>query len=571
MSNKLTLNKVRAKNFRSIGNMFIELDYQANLTTLIASENNGSGKSTLSVWALFFALFGKAYKKGAKIASLVNSKSNKDCLVELEFETLGAKWMVRRGYKPAIFEIYKDGKLIDNEAANKDMQAYLQAIIGMDDAAFSNIVALGVDRFVPFVEMKPDQRREFVEQMLDMVVISHMNTKAKEKMKAVKAKVSQVDYDIGMLESKLAGRQRTLGILIDKRDRRLAETGGALQGQELEEAKLRGMIDATILKINEWESQIDNEATTKLNNINVMNMRFKSKIEEFNRNTTNITSLTDCPQCKQCVTESHKNSILSVNQESIDKLAEPMQRLYEEKEKYAAIIAKNEVIRENIKKASDIKHNLEIKLSGVQSTIKSIKATMVDSNEESLIQVENTEIVLIQEAIEVKVKELAELAKTEIHHTQLLQVLKDDGIKASIVSQYLPYLNQSINNILDQMNLYVQINIDSEFNVSMFSPDRKGQTLENLSTGQIRRVDLACMLSWRNIAKNKSSVDCNVLILDEILENLSSSGVEEFMEMWQTIGADTNLMVISQRELEFSQYFDNLLKYKLVNDMTVEV
>ena len=571
MSNKLTLNKVRAKNFRSIGNQFLELDYQANLTTLIASENNGSGKSTLSIWALFFALFGKAYKKGAKIASLVNSKSNKDCVVELEFETLGSKWLVRRGYKPAIFEIYKDDKLVDNEAANKDMQAFLQSIIGMDDAAFSNIVALGVDRFVPFVEMKPDQRREFVEQMLDMVIISHMNVRAKEKLKAIKALLSQMDYDNSMLDSKLKGRERTLGILIDRRDKRLSETGSELQSQEIEADKLRGMINGAVVKISDWEATIDNDAPTKLSNINVMSIRFKNKIDELNRTSSGINELVDCPQCKQCVSEDHKRSIEESTKESIDKLVEPMQRLYDEKEKITAIINKNDAIRENIRKANELKHSLEIKLSGIESAIKSIKARMVDSNEDSLIKVENEEIVSIQQAIAEKDKQIIELTKNESKHNQLLQILKDDGIKANIVSQYLPYLNQNINHMLDQLNLYIQINIDSEFNVTMFAPDRKGQTLENLSTGQIRRVDLTCMLAWRNIAKNKSSVDCNVLILDEILENLSSSGVEEFMEMWQTIGSDTNLMVISQRELEFSQYFDNLLKYKLVNDMTVAV
>lgn len=571
MSNKLTLNKVRAKNFRSIGNQFLELDYQANLTTLIASENNGSGKSTLSIWALFFALFGKAYKKGAKIASLVNSKSNKDCVVELEFETLGYKWLVRRGYKPAIFEIYKDDKLVDNEAANKDMQAFLQSIIGMDDAAFSNIVALGVDRFVPFVEMKPDQRREFVEQMLDMVIISHMNVRAKEKLKAIKTLLSQMDYDNSMLDSKLKGRERTLGILIDRRDKRLSETGSELQSQEIEADKLRGMINGAVVKISNWESTIDNDAPTKLSNINVMSIRFKNKIDELNRTSSGINELVDCPQCKQCVSEDHKRSIEESTKESIDKLVEPMQRLYDEKEKITAIINKNDAIRENIRKANELKHSLEIKLSGIESAIKSIKARMVDSNEDSLIKVENEEIVSIQQAIAEKDKQIIELTKNESKHNQLLQILKDDGIKANIVSQYLPYLNQNINHMLDQLNLYIQINIDSEFNVTMFAPDRKGQTLENLSTGQIRRVDLTCMLAWRNIAKNKSSVDCNVLILDEILENLSSSGVEEFMEMWQTIGSDTNLMVISQRELEFSQYFDNLLKYKLVNDMTVAV
>lgn len=570
-NNKLVLKKIRAKNFRSIGNQFIELDYRASMSTLIASENNGSGKSTLSIWALYYALFGKPYKKGAKIASLVNSRSNKDCVVEAEFDTLGSQWKVVRGYKPAIFEIYQDDKLIENEAALKDMQKYLQGVISMDDSAFSNTVALGIDRFVPFVEMAPDQRRLFVEQMLDMVVISQMNEQTKSDAKIVKTQISQLDYDISMLDSKLKGRERTLAILVDKQNKRLTESGSELGTQELEATKIRGMITTSATKITSLEGTIAQDAVSNLNKINLMMTQFRNKGEELKRQSTSITVLTDCPTCKQCVSEEHKAAIEQKLTDDLATLVEPMRKLYEARIKAQEVVDSNIAIHGNIDKIREIKHSLEIKLGGLDSTIKKIKDSMVDNDEQSLIDIENQEIVNISTSIDTKYVEMKELKAKSSRYDQLLQVLKDDGIKANIVSQYLPFLNQNINHLLDQMNLYVQINIDSEFNVSIFAPDRKGQTLDNLSTGQIRRVDLACMLAWRNIAKNKASVDCNVLILDEILENLSSSGVEEFMEMWQTIGQDVNLFVVSQRETEFSQYFDNLIKYKLVNDMTVAV
>lgn len=571
MANKLTFQKIRAKNFRSIGNAFLEIDYQSYSTTLIASENNGSGKSTLAIWALYFALFGKPYKAGAKIASLVNSKSTKDCLVEVDFETAGSQWMVRRGYKPGIFEIFQDGNLIENEAALADTQGYLQSIIGMDDKAFSNIVALGVDRFVPFVQMSAPERRAFVEQMLDLIVISGMNKLTKEKVSTLKKVLDQIHYDISMLESRRDGRLRTVNILETKKQQRLEESGSELAGHQSEIIKLKAMVAAADKKIEELTLTITAGASDKVGKVNGLISQFKSKAADIKRNADNVINLHDCPTCKQGVTEAHKSLIAAAAEVEAGKLTEPLQKLDSELLKAQEVVAQNNAIAESIKKIIPVRDNLKSKLSGHEMMVKQIESKMVDSNEDGLIQTEQDEIAKIDLDIVAKSNSLANEKRLETDMLQLLQILKDDGIKASIVAQYLPFLNQTINSILDQLNLYVQINIDSEFNVSMFAPDRKGQTIENLSTGQCRRIDLAVLIAWREIAKNKASVDCNVLILDEILENLSSSGVDEFMEMWSTIGAETNLIVISQRASEFDQYFDRTIRYSLKNDMTVEV
>lgn len=572
MANKLTFKKIRAKNFRSIGNAFLEIDYQAYATTLIASKDNGSGKSTLAIWALYFALFGKPYKAGVKIGSLVNSKSNKDCLVEVDFETAGSQWMVRRGYKPGIFEIYQDGKLIENEAALADTQGYLQSIICMDDKAFSNIVALGVDRFVPFVQMTAPERRSFVEQMLDLIVISGMNTLTKEKVKILKKNLDQINYDIAMLESRRDGRMRTVKILEDKKQQRLNESGSELDAHQAEVNKINVMTQKALEKLKAvYDEYVDSGLVPdKLAEVKGMIQRFKVKQSDIRKSAQNVADLHDCPTCKQSVTEAHKTLIVSEAEAGAEKLNEPLRKLDGELLKAQAAMDRYQELKAENDKISSIKNALVSKRDGIEMLIKQIKSKMVDSNEDALIDAEQDEIIKIQTELWDKSNDLNEEKKNEAKHLQLLQVLKDDGIKASIVAQYLPFLNQTINKLLDQMNLYVQINIDSEFNVVMFAPDRKGQTIENLSTGQCRRIDLAVLIAWREIAKNKASVDCNILVLDEILENLSASGVEEFMEMWETIGVETNLIVISQRASEFSQYFDREINYKLLNDLTVE-
>jgi DNA repair exonuclease SbcCD ATPase subunit len=568
--NKIVFGKLTAKNFRSIGNMPLEINYLESPSTLIASVDNGSGKSTLAIWALYFALFGEPYGKDCKIGGLVNSKSNKDLIVTLDFEAHGVKWHLKRGYKPAVFELYREGKLIENEAAGGDMQAYLQSIIGMDKRSFCNIVALGVDRFVPFVQMKTQERRDFVEQMLDMVVISHMNTLTKDKVKAIRKQIEQLNYDIGILESKVSGRQRTIAILEDKKQQRLAETGSELDNLKAEAFKTVSLINIATDKMATLQSQIDETALPSLSKVRTMLQRFQYKMDEIDKAVQNITALHDCPTCKQGVTEEHKKSIRVESDIRRDELVPSMKKLEAEIEKYQAIIESNNKIEAEYQNLSKVKFQLDTRLSATRNSIRGIEAKMVDSNEDALIQTEKDEAGKLNTEIEDKSAELNELTDTEEEHLQLLQILKDDGIKANIVAQYVPYLNQSINAILDQLNLYVQINIDSEFNVSMFAPDRKGQTIGNLSTGQLRRIDLAVLLAWREIAKSKASVDCNVLILDEILENLSASGVEEFMDMWGTIGADTNLLVISQRAAEFDEYFDRKITYRLKDDMTVE-
>lgn len=569
-TNKLIFNKVRAKNFRSIGNAFLELDFQQSQTTLIASKDNGSGKSNMAIWALYYALFDKPYAKGVKKIGLLNSKSNKDLVVELEFETMGSKWLVRRSMKPNSLEIFQDEILWKNEAG-REPQDYLQTVIKIDEKAFSSIVALGVDRFVPFVQMSSQERRSFVEQMLDLIVISQMNDNTKTRIKSIKTALSQIEYDTGITESKYSGRVRTLNILEEKKNQRLSESGSELTNLLSEEETITNKIKLVDKKLLDLSGKLNTGVNSKLSEVKNMIDKFVSKQYDIKRQAESVTHLKDCPTCKQIVSEDHKELIKN---EAINKASafdDPVNKLLEQRSKYEALIIENNAVQKQISDVSIIKSTLNNTLSGVSAQIKQIRSKMVNTDEDRLISDEILEIDKLKILIEDKSKELDNIKKEEIKHTQLLQILKDDGIKANIVAQYIPYLNQNINKTLDRLNLYIQINIDSEFNISLFAPDRKNQTIENLSTGQLRRVDIATCLAWREIAKSKASLDCNILILDEILENLSTSGVEEFMDMWEIVGRDTNLIVISQRSDEFSPYFKREIKYKLVNDMTVEV
>jgi DNA repair exonuclease SbcCD ATPase subunit len=553
--------------------MWMEIDYLVSPTTLIVSADNGAGKSTLSIWALYYALFGKAYKKEVKVASIVNSQSNKDCLVEVEFTAQGSDWVVRRGRKPEVFDIMRDGKRVEDEAALKDYQVYLESVISMDEKAFEYIVALGPDKFVPFTSLGASQRRAFVEQILDITVISTMNELTKTRIKAIRKAAEQVYYDINMNESKMLGHERTLGILRNQRDQRLRDTSSELVTLQSDELHMTSMIDKLNAKLDETTALIDQSADKKLSDHQSMINRFQMKMIDLKNNAKKYTSMTSCPTCLQCVAEEHKQGIADTANAAVAKLEAPLQKLIDDLRPLQEKVASNAAINDKASKIRQAIMELRVKKQGVSSQIAAIKAKLANANEDAQIDIETHAILTLQDILK-DLNENHQSYKQEEDETNFfLLTLKDDAVKAEIVRQYLPFLNQKINEYLDAMNLYIQMSLDEEFNISMFAPNRKGQTIDNLSTGQLRRVDLAVLLAWREVARSKASVSSNLLILDEILENLSEQGVADFAELWQTKYADKeiNLFVISQRNAEFEEHFERTIKYALKDDRTVEV
>ena len=568
---KLNFKKCRARNFRSISNSGLEINFDQHKTTAIASTENGSGKSTMCIFSIYYALFGKSYTKGSKVGGLVNTRSNKDCIVELEFETKGSDWLVKRGQKPSIFEIYQDGIRKDNEASIKDPQALLESIIGFNEQAFHSTIALGVNRFVPFVEFSAAERRTFVENMLDLTIISDMASNTKERIKGIKKQSDQAFYEGGTLESKLTARKRTLQILEEKKRLRLAESGDEMSVFVKEETDITKMLEMTKKKLDILNESIVVGAETKQSDIKTMLDKFKFKAEQLKTNSDNVIHLNDCPTCKQGVTEEHKTSIKETATAAIDALVAPMEKLTKDLNENLLIVNENNKVKLAIGDIRVMQAKLESRLTSAQNSIKALNAKTVDTNEDALIDIEQKEINLLSIQVTEKEAELNAHKLNEVKHNQFLKMLGDDGVKASIVQQYLPFLVSDINKTLDKMNLYLNIDLDSEFNISMKSPTRKNQTIENLSSGQACRVNLATLLAWRNVSKKKASVDVNILILDEILESLSANGVREFMEYWIEAEPNTNLFVVTQRNDEFEPLFDNNIIYSLKDDMTVIV
>uniref|UniRef100_A0AAU6W3N1 Recombination endonuclease subunit n=1 Tax=Pseudomonas phage Cygsa01 TaxID=3138529 RepID=A0AAU6W3N1_9VIRU len=708
MSDKVILKKVRSKNFRSVGNSFIEVDLQAHNTSLVVSVDNGAGKSTTTISALYYGLFDKAYGEKARKTSLINSKSNKDSLVEVEFVAKGREYLVRRGQKPAVFEVYEDGEVWKNDSDNTDNQTRLLGVLGFDHVIFENVIALGRDRFVPFIKMDAATRRHVADEMLSTGIFGVMNELAKEDLKELNRKVSDVEFETNTVTQKLEAAERLVaqhntnrgeivegarariaeleddltkkGDLRTRLDTKRQETAGeaaritdelAAVQQSVENLQ-EGFDKRIVLRraetqkvINELSDKFQSslrsiaaeqrtrleEATkagrTAVDEASSSLQRMKGILGDLQRKAategakaTSFRSLGDCPTCLQVVPGEHKDRIAGEIEETVAQVNAGVAKLEPkisdaeaalQKAKDDAAKATDSVVEWTNTEAAKVESEcgkavqmakqaeLDTELDTIRAEANEATATLREQmvplkgqNQEFVSKLNelNTAIATLDGQIssvqgEIKTQQgviernldqgadeqlkkleaekgelsarLTELTKSyndlkaeAKSFSEMLVILKDNGVKADVVKQYIPFFNKRVNELLDGMGMYINFVMDEDFNIEMADPTRKNQNLYDLSTGQQRRIDLAILFVWREIASMKSSISCNLLILDEVLENLSQQGVVDFMGMFENeYGGKTNLMVITQREDEFSEYFDHVIKYQLRDDFTV--
>lgn len=570
----VTFHHVTAKNFRSVGNMPMTFNFEDAPNKLVVSTDNGIGKSTMTVHALEYVLFDKAYDKGCKKTSLVNSRSNKECVVEVEFTTRGSRYLVRRGMKPTVFDILKDGVRIEDEAALKDYQACLEGILGFDEKTFLNSVALGRDKFVPFIEMSLGDRRNYVEQMLDITVFSKMNEATKDNVKLVRRQVEQIQYEIGMARNKLESHRNVLVEFKNQVARAQGELRVEVDRHKVEAAELSELIETSIqhtLDAYAKCKEVNDQGFDNIARMSRLIIEAETKQRGFLSNAERIGSLTTCPTCSQDVCEEHKEAIRADAEEQasslnggLEKMRLMLQVVQERKAQHDALIVE---VNQRKQQTETLKQRLAV-ANGSIERLQAMIEKAADPDKEATLE---ASIESAQKMLDVLAEKEKEAAMQERHHMSLLSLLKDDAVKAEIIRSYLPFLNQKINAYLDAMGLYVAVNLNEDFAVEMFAPDRKGQTVESLSTGQKCRINLAILLAWRELAQAKSSVDTNVLILDEVLENLSASGVVDFIELWKKVGHGVKLVVITQRNQEFAEHFDKVVKYTHKDDMLAEI
>jgi energy-coupling factor transporter ATP-binding protein EcfA2 len=538
------------KNFLSTGNSFTELDFREHKTNLIVG-HNGAGKSTL-LDALSFALFGKAHRNIGK-PQLVNSINNKDCVVEVNFSVAGSAFRIIRGIKPNIFEIYKNGELINQDSHNKEYQKILEAnILKLNHKSFHQIVVLGSSSFIPFMQLPAQHRRDVIEDLLDINVFSKMNQILKEKNSLLKDQIKDVGYKIDLQSNKIDTQKKYIQdinrINKDLKDQKLAE----IDGMRTQMSDLNIENDELRVKINEQSEVITtsiSKCEKKREELIGYDNKFKSEIKSVVKEAKFFEDNCTCPTCSQDIDEEIKKEKLSIASTKAKELTSALNKLSLELSVTEEKLVADRSIMEQVrlwqqKQSANIQviTHIQKSINGQQIDINNLTDTTSDISKakedlDSYIELKNS-----------MTEDKLELNEQFQYNQCIAEMLKDTGIKTKIVKQYLPVINRLVNQYLQILDFFVHFNLDESFQESIRSRHRDSFSYDSFSEGEKQRIDLALLFTWRMIAKMKNSVSTNLLILDETFDSsLDYEGVDNLMKIIHELDDDTNVFVISHK------------------------
>lgn len=545
--------KVKWKNFLSYGNVFTEVSLDRSPTTLVVGKN-GSGKSTISD-AITFVLYGKPFRK-IKKDSLVNSINKKDCVVEIEFSIGEDDYKVIRGIKPNLFEIYQNGELIDQEAKNRDYQEYLESfILKINYKTFSQIIILGSSSYTPFMRLTTPQRREIIEDLLDIEIFSSMYDILKQRIKDLKQDIQKTEYDILLhekdkkhSEESLAQAQENKQSQIDEYMKEGKELSSSIQKAQKKSGKIKKML-TDVLSDGIIESLEEKRKEEKQISINLLSSEKEKKQET--KLISFLEENTSCPTCKQSIDETFRLERIEQHQKNITKHEEDIAERETESQN---LREEMKVLQEKMQQAQELNRELstiETLISSQKKTLKSRISKIESLKREQEGTVDNKE----QENLE-QIKKLLDdsreksnnyTANLEMHKLLEQYFMKDTGIKADIIRKYLPIMNDTIDNYLSQMDFFVKFEIDENFNETIKSRHRDKFTYASFSEGEKQKIDIALLFTWREIAKLRNSINTNLLILDEIadssLDNTSTTDLIKILKYQKGL----NIFLISHK------------------------
>jgi len=563
----ITFKKIRFCNFLSTGNNFTEIDFNESKTTLIIG-SNGSGKSTL-LDALCFGLFNKAFRKITK-SQLINSTNDKGTLVEVEFETNNNNWKVRRGIKPAIFEIYKDGEVLDQLASVNDQQDWLEKnILKLNYKSFTQIVILGSASFIPFMQLTASNRREIVEDLLDIKIFSSMNVILKEKLKVTIDKVKDLNAKHSILEEKYSMQNNFL-LEIEKSGRETMDGKQDYIDKLHKETDVLTNKNSDLLEYIEGQLQPELESLSSskktLKKLSIIKAKLEQRIQTIDTEYNFFKENTVCPTCTQSIENQFRlDKIVDIEKKSKElndgyKELEDTINVEQEKEK-KFLTYSTEITKLN----NEISNN-HVTISGINRQIKNLRNEIQDITDR--LAKKNIERDLLED-ISKKIKrvEIDRAKYNELYsYYEFTQgLLKDGGVKKKIIKKYLPLMNQQINKYLQMMDLFINFNLDEEFNESIKTPIHEDFSYPSFSEGEKMRINLALLFTWREIAKMKNSVSTNLLILDEVFDSsLDGNGIDYFTKIIRYVLTDANILVISHKTDEMIDLFDKTIKFDKV-------
>mgnify|MGYP002654264527 CR=1 FL=1 len=567
----LIFKKISYSNFLSTGNVPNVIELNKHKSTLITGRN-GEGKSTI-LCALTFALFGKPFRNINK-GQLVNSINRKNCLVEIEFSTNGHDYVVKRGIKPNIFEIYCDGQLINAVAAARDYQSVLeQQILKLNYKTFTQVVILGSATFVPFMQLPANQRREVIEDILDIRVFSVMNSILKEKTTAVREALAEVDNKITTQKVKVESQKKLIAALESSKNtivaslnQRINNTQDAIDVAKTKIADIELEINGLNEKLRAYEYIADAKSKSSK-----AHAQLSTKIDSCKHNMEFFNTNETCPSCSQHIAEDHKEKILNElagvleqQNNNLQIINRSIEKLAKDAEASAILV---DAIQNKLIETSTLNTSITMYNNQIQELQREISSA---ENDNSNITEEKVKMKTFAEEAIAMIDEKSSLLDERQLHDVASALLKDTGIKTAIIREYLPVMNKLINKYLAAMDFYVKFELDESFNEIIRSRNRDEFTYSSFSEGEKRRLDLAILFTWRQIAKMKNSVNTNIMILDEILDGaLDTGGIDYFLSIMNEFGDHTNIFVISHKVDQMVDRFDSVVRIEKKNDFSV--
>ena len=561
----ITFKKIRWKNFLSTGNNWTSVDFTEHNTTLIVG-TNGSGKSTI-LDALTFVLFNKPFRKINK-PQLINSQNEKDCLVEIEFSVGSVEWMVRRGMKPNIFEIHRNGSMLALDASNNDAQKHLeQNILKLNYKSFTQIVVLGSSTFVPFMQLPAASRREVIEDLLDIRIFSAMNDVVKNKIRAEKEEMNTLRLKRESVEEKIE-MQKNFIEEVEKRGKEnienkkssilsLVEEEGFLMTDNTE---LQSQIETLNVEIEKFL-----DASEKLKKMGNLKGKISQKVSSTTKEYEFFKDNSVCPTCTQNIDERFRLNKIGDTQNKLEELKQgyiDLEKAITEEEK-----RENQFIlfsKEITKLTHEISQN-NTKISGFQRQIRDLESEIQTITEQ--LENRNTEhekLISYQDQLTNLIDLLHEKKESMKYHEFIFSLLKDGGVKTKIIKNYLPLINQQVNKNLQLMDFYINFTLDEEFDESIKSPIHENFSYSSFSEGEKMRIDLSLLFTWREVARIKNSVNTNLLIMDEVFDSsLDGFGTDDFLKIIRYVIKDANIFVISHKT-EMNEKFENVIKFEKV-------
>ena len=557
--------KIRWKNFLSTGNQYIEIILNKDDNTLIVG-TNGAGKSTV-LDALTFSLFGKPFRKINK-AQLINTTNEKDCMVEVELTIGTTEWKVVRGVKPNKFEIYRNDELLDQFSNVNDQQKWLeQNVIKMNYKSFTQIVILGSSAFVPFMQLTSTNRREVIEDLLDIKIFSSMNNIIKEKSRSLKEEIKVLTLKKESLNDKVSMQENFIAEIKNRSKENIEENKKKMRsiGDEICVLMLKNEhTEDQVFGLTEEQKKVTG-ATEKLREFGNIKGKISQRVSTITKEHKFFTENTVCPTCTQAIEEEFRiNKITDAQtkakelQSGYKELEEAIKKEEEREHHFTKLSKEITNLTHGISKNNTRIAGYQRQQQDLESEIQTITEQLANRN------TEHEKLTTFKDNLTTTYNELSSRKDTIRYYDFSYGLLRDGGVKSKIIKKYLPLINQQVNRYLQMMDFYINFTLDEEFNETVQSPIHEDFSYASFSEGEKMRIDLALLFTWREVARMKNSVNTNLLIMDEVFDSsLDGLGTEEFLKIIKYVIKDANVFVISHKS-GMDERFENVIRYEKI-------